>query len=407
MNILVLSNAFFPDRIGGITKSLFSEVKELALRGHRIVVVTRKIKPGLPLQEYFHDYHLYRYACPSEETFFYRLYPFFSIKKLPKLIDRLHKKYHFDAAYVHDVFQAVGLSRCVNHIPYIFVYHAPLSLEIKIEAAKGKYGWKKIFVSLAHRWIYNKERQALLEACAVIVRSRFIRNQMNKLYRGMFDKKVTRIPLGVDLEKFSFVENQKYARNEINFPLDQPVLLTVRRLTARTGIENLIKSITRTIKYFPDVLLIIGGKGYLEDKLKNMIKKSGLGKNVQMAGFIPEEKLYLYYQAADLFILPTVELEGFGLSTIESLACGTPVIATPVGANSEVLAPLDKNLICEDASPDSISQKTIGWLKNERETKYRKKCRHYCESFFNIKKVASQIEQTLRCKKRSMKDSRK
>src|SRR5207249_11624167 len=58
-------------------------------------------------------------------------------------------------------------------------------------------------------------------------------------------------------------------------------------------------------------------------------------------GFIPDETLPSYYHAADVFVLPTRELEGFGLVTVEALACGTPVLGTPVGATPEVLSGLE------------------------------------------------------------------
>jgi len=395
MNILVISDAFFPNQTGGITKSVFSEVKGLASRNHRVVVLTRRMKSGLPFHESFNDYELYRYPSPSEDTIFYRLYPFFSLKNIPKLIDKLHKKNNFDVAYVHNAYQAVGLSRCLIDIPCIYVFYAPMPLEIQIDAAKGKYGWKKIFVSLVNRWVSRIERQALLKADAIIVRSQFTQGQIDKLYGNFYAGKTFQIPLGVNMEKFSFVKIQKHARKKLNLPQEQPVLLTVRRLSARMGIENLIKAMARIVKYYPNILLLIGGKGYLEDSLKKMIHSLGLKNHIHMIGFIPEEKLSLYYQAADLFVLPTVELEGFGLSTIESLACGTPVIATPVGANPEVLGPLDKNFICEISSPDSLSEKIVWWLENDIGFELRKKCRDYCKSSFDIKKVVFRIEQVL------------
>ena len=67
----------------------------------------------------------------------------------------------------------------------------------------------------------------------------------------------------------------------------------------------------------------------------------GLDKHVTFLGFVPDADLPRYYQAADVFVLPTRELEGFGLVTAEALACGTPVLGTPVGATPELLEPLD------------------------------------------------------------------
>jgi len=131
MNILVLSDAFWPDHTGGISKSLLSEVEELVARGHRIVVVTRRLRRNLPFHEMREGYELHRYPSPSRGTTFYRIYPLISLRQMPKLAARLHRKFCFDVAYVHNAFQAVGLSRCSQRIPYVYVFHAPAPREIR------------------------------------------------------------------------------------------------------------------------------------------------------------------------------------------------------------------------------------------------------------------------------------
>jgi glycosyltransferase involved in cell wall biosynthesis len=161
------------------------------------------------------------------------------------------------------------------------------------------------------------------------------------------------------------------------------------------GLENLIAAMKEVASYIPDVLLLIGGKGYLEGLLHAQVKKLQLEQNVSFLGFIPEEKLPLYYQAADLFVLPTIALEGFGLATVEALSCGTPVIATPVGANLEVIGPLGKDFICQDVTPEAIAERIVWWLKYGISSSLRKRCREYCESNFGIKKVAESIENVL------------
>jgi glycosyltransferase involved in cell wall biosynthesis len=161
------------------------------------------------------------------------------------------------------------------------------------------------------------------------------------------------------------------------------------------GLENLITAMSEVVKTNPKVLLLICGKGYLEEKLKQLIQNLNLGDHVRMPGFIPEEELPLYYQAADLFVLPTVELEGFGLSTIESLACGTPVIATPVGANTEVISPINRELLCKDASPEALAERIIWWLGHGINPGLREHCHDYCNSHFALEKVVDEIERTL------------
>ena len=75
----------------------------------------------------------------------------------------------------------------------------------------------------------------------------------------------------------------------------------------------------------------------------------GLQDHVRLLGHVPEADLPLAYRAADLTVMPTASLEGFGLSVIESLAAGTPVLATPVGGMLDILPPLGEQLVLEGA----------------------------------------------------------
>lgn len=395
MNILVLADAFWPDHTGGISKSLLPEVEGLVARGHTVVVATRRLKKTLPLHELREGYELYRYSSPSKGTIFYRLYPLFSIEQIRKLVAQLHKEFQFDVAYVHNAFQAVGLSRYSPRIPYVYVFHAPTPREIELDATKGKYGVATPFVKVVNRWIKAKEHQALSQAHTIIVRSKFMESEMCQLYSRIGKDKTVHIPLCVDIQRFSFVEDPLAVRKELGLPLDRPILLTVRRLVARMGLENLISAMSHVVKQIPDALLLIGGKGYFENSLRTQVRKLHLESNVQFLGFIPEERLPKYYQAADLFVLPTLALEGFGLVTIEALSSGTPVIATPIGANPEVLKPLGEEFLCQDTTPEALAERIAWFVKRGVGAELRRHCRGYCASNFAIEKIVGFIEQVL------------
>ncbi|MFB6199677.1 MAG: glycosyltransferase family 4 protein [Candidatus Nanohaloarchaea archaeon] len=390
MNILVISDAFWPQRTGGITKSLLTEVNELVENNHSVTIITRKIKEDTPLHETRGGYEVYRYKSPAKSSSFYHSYPLFSLTTLPRLIDRLHKNMGFDAAYVHNSFQALGLSRSSVDIPYIHTFHAPIPKEIKIHADRGKYGWKTPFVRLANRGFKLLENRAVHNSDTLLVRSQFMKQELEDLYGDVNNTKI--VPLAVDTEKFSYSANPRTKREEIGLPEDRPILLTVRRLVARMGLENLVESMNFIKQSHPDALLVIGGKGYLRNKLESLIEENGLQDNIRLEGFIPEEDLPVYYQSADLFIMPTLELEGFGLSTIESLSCGTPVVATPVGANPEVVGSLDTDLICEGTNPVSLSETISNWLSKGFNEYLRKRCREYCETNYGKQQVVKNLE---------------
>jgi SAM-dependent methyltransferase len=101
--------------------------------------------------------------------------------------------------------------------------------------------------------------------------------------------------------------------------------------------------------------LLIGGSGSLRTELEALAAALGVAAHVRFLGFVPDADLPLYYQAADCFVLPTRELEGFGLVTVEALACGTPVLGTPVGATPELLDPLDPALVFPAATAEAMA----------------------------------------------------
>jgi glycosyltransferase involved in cell wall biosynthesis len=103
-------------------------------------------------------------------------------------------------------------------------------------------------------------------------------------------------------------------------------------------------------------MLVIGGEGPLRGTLETGIRQGGLGEVVRLAGFIPEEQLSQYYQAADLVVMPSLQLEGFGLVMVEAMACGTPVLGTPVGAIPETLNQVDPMLVAEGTDGRSLAR---------------------------------------------------
>ena len=175
------------------------------------------------------------------------------------------------------------------------------------------------------------------------------------------------------------------------------ILLTVRNLVPRMGLENLILAMQDIVKSVPDIHLIIGGTGPLKDELLSLRRRLNLDQHIHFTGFIPEDVLPEYYRAADIFVLPTVELEGFGLVTLEALASGTPVLGTPVGGTKEILGGFDKSFLFQDISHESISR-----LITDKCHEYRnqpdkwqldsQRCRHFAEKYYSWERNVAATE---------------
>jgi glycosyltransferase involved in cell wall biosynthesis len=206
--------------------------------------------------------------------------------------------------------------------------------------------------SLARRTI---ERAALARARRVIVLSDFMRRRIAECHRVVAERMLL-VPAGVDTRIFSPIQDYRSSRPALGLTREQFVLFTVRNLVPRMGLDTLLRAMVRVRQTIPHVQLLIGGSGPLRSELEAQVKALDLEGCVRFLGFVPEDALPDYYRAADLFVLPTAQLEGFGLVTIEALASGTPVLGTPVGATDEILGRLDASLLT--AGPDAESMAT-------------------------------------------------
>jgi glycosyltransferase involved in cell wall biosynthesis len=112
-------------------------------------------------------------------------------------------------------------------------------------------------------------------------------------------------------------------------------VLHVGTLQPRKNIPVLLEAMARLPKELANIpLVLVGGKGWLYDQIFQRVNELGLQGRVHFAGYVADEALPLWYNAASVLVLPSV-YEGFGLPIVEALACGTPVIAANVSALPE------------------------------------------------------------------------
>jgi len=159
------------------------------------------------------------------------------------------------------------------------------------------------------------------------------------------------------------------------------------------GLEDLIDASKVLIKKVPDLQVYIAGTGRLADELKQRISSRGLENHIQLLGRVDDELLPLAYRAADISIVPTVALEGFGMITLESLASGTPVLVTPVGGLPEVVANLSPALVLNGTGPQAILQGLGDALTGARLLPTADQCRQYTEDNFTWPVIAQRVRE--------------
>jgi glycosyltransferase involved in cell wall biosynthesis len=134
-------------------------------------------------------------------------------------------------------------------------------------------------------------------------------------------RRVAIVPFGIDLERYRTGGALVRTLRE-TFP--GPRVLFVGRLVYYKGVDILIDAMART-----DGTLLLIGEGPLEGDLRERVRARGLGDRVRFLGRVAEDELPAYYQAADIFVLPSVaKTEAFGVVQVEAMAAGVPVIST-------------------------------------------------------------------------------
>jgi glycosyltransferase involved in cell wall biosynthesis len=203
------------------------------------------------------------------------------------------------------------------------------------------------------------------------------------------------VPGGVALDRFKSLRSRSEARERLGWPTDRPIVATVRRLVPSKGVDRLIDAIADVRQHVPDIFCAIAGTGPLAAKLQERIDERSLGSHVQLTGYVPDDTLKDVYCAADLIVVPTIAFEGFGLVVIESLACGTPALVTPIGGLTEVVADLDPALVLPGCSVKDIADGITGVFRGTFKPPSSEACIQYARQF-DWNSIAARVGQVYR-----------
>jgi glycosyltransferase involved in cell wall biosynthesis len=395
LNILLVADVSIGSVVGGAERVLYEESTRLAKRGNTVKILTRKLSYHKSDVENISGVEEHRYDFQE------KLFPFFFksiMSDCRRTFRSLEEHFPFDIINFHQPFSAIGVLSLTGSrsVPYVYTCHS-LSFEEYISRTPVpgnpiKWMLRHLQVSLRK----SIEQTVLKKADQLVVLSEFTREKLERTY-GMAPSKVRVIPGGVDIERFRPSTDKARIRAHLGLPANKFILLTVRNLVPRMGLENLILAFKGILNDHSDLLMVIGGKGPLGPSLKEQVEKLRMDDYVRFVGFIPEEELPIYYQMADLFILPTTELEGFGLVTVEAIASGLPVLATPVGGTREILTKLGSDYLFDDSTPQSIANGILkalhGWATNQGAYKdVSETCRKVAEEHYSWDNHVSKLE---------------
>jgi len=180
---------------------------------------------------------------------------------------------------------------------------------------------------------------------------------------GVCEDRVFALPNGVDSELFRPVDGvaRRLLRERLGLPIRAFIAAYSGKLNRGKGLEHLLKAWVKIAELRSDAHLILIGAGggmsiSCEDELRRFAREAGIEGRVTFTGYV--ENVHEYLQASNLFVFPT-ESEAFGLSLVEAMACGLPVIASRVGGIPEIVTHARDGMLVKPADPDALVREII------------------------------------------------
>ena len=343
----MVTNSISPDALGGLDRYARELSAALVRHGMAVDVITKRNDPAHPAFEVGDDgVRIHRYSLPR------RTHPSYApaYATAPWQAVSRHLAANPDAA-VHGHFSVQALPVTFLKRPFVFSFQSPAHKEVLEER---RFPLARPLQAGVVRTVRAIERRVVEHAFRNVTLSEFMRTQLAELSPRAADEALV-LPGAVDVTHFTLGEGIDHPWADHSGPL----LFTARRFVPRTGVVELVQAMPAVLEGRPDARLAIAGTGPLELQVRERIETLGLGDRVQLLGRIPEDALLRWYRSATLVVMPTQELEGFGLTAAEALACGTPVVSTPAGSLPEVVGLLDPALVAASTSPADLASKIV------------------------------------------------
>jgi phosphatidylinositol alpha-1,6-mannosyltransferase len=217
-------------------------------------------------------------------------------------------------------------------------------------------------------------KAVLLNAKKVIAISDYTKNILLK--EGIQKRNIEVIALGVEYSRFIRAVDISDLVEKYEFQGKKVILTVATLLYPYKGHDRVIKALPKVLKEVPNVVYLIVGEGPLGENLEKLVKKLNLEGKVIFAGFVHDSDLPKYYNACDVFIMPSGgdekkgHVEGFGLVYLEANACGKPVIGGRCGGTVDAIVDGETGLLVNPSDIDEIAEALIKILKDKKYADY-------------------------------------
>jgi D-inositol-3-phosphate glycosyltransferase len=339
---------------GGMNVYIQEIAREMGRRGHLVDIYTRAHKPEheqvVKLGDNLRLIHIE--TGGNEEIPKVAFYSY--LQNFICGIENFRSSVNIQYDLIHSHYWLSGLAgkqlQIWWKIPHILMFHT-------LGAVKNHIG-----IGADEPELRIENERELTQSCKYLVAATTREKKELAHYYHASPPKVTIIPCGVNLNLFKPGDREQ-ARIELGLD-HQKALLFVGRLEPLKGLEQLLRAINQ-IRITGEIkLMIVGGDEYSQDNIQELQKIAAdlhIQDNISFTGSIAQEKLPVYYNAADICVIPSY-YESFSLVALESLACGTPVITTDVGDMKNIICQPEAGYVLKDNSPALLASEISRFL---------------------------------------------
>ena len=383
MRVLMLSWEYPPHVVGGLGRHVAGLVPGLARLGVEVHLITPLRGEGLAL-EHAEGVVVHRIPSPSGEFPDFYTEAWQSNRSLGKACESvIESSGRFDLIHNHDWLTSLT-ARALKHkyrLPMVATIHAT-------ERGRGRGDLR----TEQARRIHGAEWWLTYEAWRVICCTRYMAAEVH----GYFDTpedKIDVVPNGVDPTRFKALEGVELGGFRARYASpEQKLIFHVGRIVREKGIEILVRAVPTVLASVPDAQFVIAGKGPELDKLRELVRRMDLSKEVRLLGFIDDRDRDRLYKVADCAVFPSL-YEPFGIVALEAMAARTPVVVSEVGGLREVVRHAETAITIYPNDVESCAWGILHtlqhpeWARKRVENAYREVL-----SLYNWDRIAAQTE---------------
>ncbi len=343
MKILYVAQSFHP-KVGGVENYIEGIATAMAKKGHEVFVLA-PLYPNCKNREKYNGFSIIRvdFFERLKKGIFYHLRALNFSRQFSKTLKKINPEVvHFQYTNPFGILFFQTKMRCIKCFASV---HGNDILFFRGDWF-ARYLLKLILMGMNGTFaVSDNSKKLLIEA-------------------GGAANKIFPVYNGTDLNKFKPRRSLNEKQNKKKFRV-----LTVCRLVERKGVDILIKAFYKVQKENTNIELYIVGEGPMENKLKELVNKLGIDNHVIFTGKVTESELIKHYQLCDIFVMVSRvierenEVEGFGISIVEAMACGKPVIGANTGGIPSAIKG-DWGFLVDPLDVDILSEKILFLIQN-------------------------------------------